>query len=189
MRVWDLSRPDAPPALRRGHTAAVWSVAFSPEGGTLASGSSDRTVRLWGLARLGTAPVVLRGHDNLVLAVAFSPDGRWLASGGADRNVCLWQPAAPGAPPVVLRGHEWSIGALAFSPDGRRLAAGDYGFSVRVWAVNTEELADMVCRRVGHALTVEEWHQFVGEGIPYERTCPDLPPGEGAPPDAPAAKP
>jgi hypothetical protein len=66
-----------------GHTNAVWGVAFAPDGGTLATGSTDRTVRLWDLSdrdqprRLG-AP--LTGHTSTVVGVAFAPGGRTLAT-------------------------------------------------------------------------------------------------------------
>jgi GTPase SAR1 family protein len=66
------------------------SVAFSPDGLWLASGSSDSAVKLWE-ASSGKLVRSLEGHQSLVLSVAFSPDGRWLASGSFDNTVKLWE--------------------------------------------------------------------------------------------------
>jgi WD40 repeat protein len=70
-----------------GHQATVWTLAFSPNGKTLVSGSSDHTVMVWNLAtRLGQP---LEEHTNVVTGVAFSPDGRLLVSGSGDGTVVI----------------------------------------------------------------------------------------------------
>ena len=67
----------------------VESVAFSPDGRFLASGSQDQTVRLWEVPT-GQSLKTLSGHTNKVWSVVFSPDGRLLASGSADATIKLW---------------------------------------------------------------------------------------------------
>ena len=71
------------------HTSYVLSVAFSPDGKMLASGSQDKTVILWDVMT-GSAIQTLAAHANSVTSVAFSPDGKALASGGAEGVVLLW---------------------------------------------------------------------------------------------------
>ena len=71
------------------HPAPVHSVAFSPDGQTLTSGSRE-TVRLWRVSD-GTLLRILEGHTDWVLSVAFSPDGQILASGSEDKTVRLWK--------------------------------------------------------------------------------------------------
>ena len=77
-------------ATLRGHTDHVLSVAFSPDGGTIASGSSDETVRLWDVRRQ-KLKATFEGHVGRVLTLAFSPDGKTLASGGRG-GILLWDP-------------------------------------------------------------------------------------------------
>jgi WD40 repeat protein len=111
-----------------GHVHAVSSVAFSPDGEALASGSYDQTIRFWE-ATSGKGLLTLGGHADYVLCVAFSPDGRILASGSRDGTLRLWD-VATGAELVTLGPlRAWGpptpgfrdVYALAFSPDGRTL--------------------------------------------------------------------
>ena len=77
-------------AMLKGHTAGIWSVAFSPDGKTLASGARDGEIKLWDTLTVRER-VTLEGHSGPVAELAFSPDGKTLASGSEDRTIRLWQ--------------------------------------------------------------------------------------------------
>ena len=96
-----------------GHSDWVASVAFSPDGSTLASGSADKTVKLWDV-HTGELLQTLEGHKELLTSVAFSPDGSRLASSSEDKTIRLWDVSAlthPEDADVDRRVAEWVLGS------------------------------------------------------------------------------
>ncbi|MBC5797544.1 trypsin-like peptidase domain-containing protein [Sphaerospermopsis sp. LEGE 00249] len=118
-----------------GHSSLVRSVAFSPDGQTLASGSYDNTIKLWDVAT-GKSIATLTGHSYLVNSVAFSPDGKTLASGSGDDTIKLWD-VATGKSIATLTGHSEWVNSVAFSPDGKTLASGSLDNTIKLWDVAT----------------------------------------------------
>ena len=122
----------------KGHTSAVYSLAFKPNSYLLASGSTDKTIRIWDVGAINNLRHVrtLRGHTNTVMSVAWSPDGRTLASASADGTVRLWNPNN-GINFAVLRGHTERVNSVAWHPDGRILASGSEDDTGRLWNPDT----------------------------------------------------
>ena len=120
----------------KGHTRYIESLAFSPDGNTLATGSSDHTVRLWDVST-GEHKTTLVGHTRSVDTVAFSPDGRTLATGSWDGTVRLWD-ADTGNYRTTLTEEPEGIRTIRFSPDGHTLAIIVYNtIGIQLWNVNT----------------------------------------------------
>ncbi len=119
----------------QGHTNTVTAVTFSSDGGTLASGGADNTIRLWNISTR-EHETILTGHTDQVTAIAFSSDSTMLASGSADDTILLWNTSTK-KHLDTLEGHEYDVKTLAFSLDGETLASGDNSNTVRLWDGNT----------------------------------------------------
>ncbi len=109
----------------------VNTVAFSPDGELIASGSLGHTVKLWDVVT-GQLSRTLEGHSNYINSVAFSPDGRHLVSGGGDRTLKLWD-VDGGRLLRTLRGHSDHVQAVVFSSDGRQILSGSRDKTIKLW--------------------------------------------------------
>jgi WD40 repeat protein len=120
-----------------GHLATVTSVAVSPDGQLILSGSEDRTVVAWNL-QTGLPHHLLSGHQGGVTSVAASPNGRHIISGSRDRTVAIWD-LCTGQRICSLHGHDQGVTSVAASPDGRLIVSGSWDCSAAVWDNQTGE--------------------------------------------------
>ncbi len=118
-----------------GHSNSVTSVAISPDGRTLVSGSSDNTIKVWDLVTF-REKATLTGHSDWVLSVAISPDGRTLVSGSYDNTIKVWDLATLRGK-VTLRGFSDDVFSVAISPDGRTFVTGSVDSTIKVWDLAT----------------------------------------------------
>jgi len=130
--AWDVSAQEAGPQILplsatgqgRGH-----AIAYSPDGGTVAVGTS---LGIYFFDSSSLEQTRFIPTDTWVRALAFSPDGRWLASGSYDPTVRLWN-VKDGTLTKELNGHTAWVRGLAFSPDGNYLATASDDNTVRLW--------------------------------------------------------
>ena len=123
--------------LQIGHSDAVLSVAFSPDGTRVLSGELDGTLKLWDAAT-GQLLRSFKGHKDLLLSVAFSPDGTSFLSGSGDSTLKLWD-AATGRLLRSFEGHLGAVNSVAFSPNGTILLSGGQR-TLKLWDAATGQL-------------------------------------------------
>ncbi|HXH39669.1 MAG TPA: TIR domain-containing protein [Thermoanaerobaculia bacterium] len=137
MKLWE-ARSGKLLRTLEGHQDRVRSVAFDPQGGTLASGFDDGTVKLW-KAQNGKLLRTLKAQQEWVWSLAFDPQGRTLASVGGANTVQLWETRS-GKLLRALKGHRDAVRTVAFDPLGRILATGGDDLIVNLWDVQSGKL-------------------------------------------------
>ena len=121
----------------QGHTGSVESIAFSPDGRYIASGSADKTVRVWNAQTGAQMGKPLQGHTDWVCSVAFSSDGKHIVSGSGDHTICVWDVHTGTQVGKPLQGHTNAVRSAAFSLDGRHIVSGSWDQTIRVWDAQT----------------------------------------------------
>ena len=137
MQLWDRRhRQAARFAADRNTAGSVNSVAFSPDGSTLASAGLDGTVEVWDVATDTQLGSPLTATAGSVSSVAFSPDRRTLAFADVDGTVRLWD-VTTHSQLGLLAANGGPVTSVVFSPDGRTLASASQDGTVRLWDVAT----------------------------------------------------
>jgi sugar lactone lactonase YvrE len=138
-------------ACTLGHSGSVNSVAISPDGQILVSGSDDKTITIWDLST-GQELRTLTGHSESVNSVAISPDGQTLLSGSRDNTIKIWR-LSTGEELRTLTVHSDSVNFVAISPDGQILVSSShtvvsdiYDNTIKIWQLSTgRELRTLTC--------------------------------------------
>jgi WD40 repeat protein/tetratricopeptide (TPR) repeat protein len=166
----------------------IRGLAFSPGAKWLAAGTAwlddsstritDGRVLLWDMAgfdgRASPRRIELNGGEGAIAALRFSPTEPMLAAGAESGAVLLFDLTRPTARPAPLRHHQYPVRSVAFHPDGKRLMSGDARGGLVMWRTTSGLFAESG-HRLSRNLTWDEWREFVGVDLPYEKTCDHLP--------------
>ncbi|MCC5635585.1 NACHT domain-containing protein [Nostoc sp. CHAB 5844] len=137
VRLWDIKTRKCDRTFT-GHSNWVWWVAFSPNGKTLATGSSvEGIVRLWDI-KTGECLQILQAHQDMLWAIAFSPDGSTLVTTSSDGTIKLWD-VVKGTCITTLEGHHTWVMCATFNPAGNILVAGDGSAAIKLWDMTTKQ--------------------------------------------------
>jgi WD40 repeat protein len=150
VKVWS-SKPGIVLLTLKGHSGPVFSVAYSPNGQYIASGSWDDSVRVWD-AKLGNCVAKLEGHSKQVYSVAYSPNGLNIVSGSGDKSVRIWEYKEyvkksmlnilhifhkPWKCIKILNGHLNEVRSVVYSPDGLNIASASFDKTIKLWNAET----------------------------------------------------
>jgi len=111
------------------------SVAFSPDGRKIVSGSPDNAIKVWDVDG-GALLMTLSGHEGWPTCFAFTPDGERIVSSSIDETIRVWD-ASTGQQLMVLKGHESGVGGIAISPDGKSIVSHSADRTAKVWDMAT----------------------------------------------------
>lgn len=130
-----------------GHTAAILSLSWSPDGQYLASGAQDGQIRLWSVQQdSGRYLGILQGHKGKVQGLCWLPDGKHIATVSSDEAVRIWDITSGGHPESTWKGHEGGSTTMDPTTDGAMLATGGRDGVVRVW----DRTGQVITRRLVH---------------------------------------
>ena len=129
-----------------GHTDAVMSVCFSPDGKYIASASRDASVKIWAREN-GKLLRTISGHTNVVMSVCFSPDGKYIASASRDKTVKVWE-SENGKLLHTMFGHTGGVCCVCFSPDGKYIASASSDKTVKIWLWKNNTLVHTILAHI-----------------------------------------
>lgn len=178
--VWDVVNNYAATPYKMPDTRLT-AVTFSPDGSQLIVGNERG--RIW-MIRNGLNFRELSGHTSAIEQIKYNHAGNFMATASKDYSIRLWNMRDLNKAPTLLSEHDW-VWSVAFSPDDEQLMAGIHSVqetvvgqvdqTIHTYPTKIKTMAGLLCGFVGRNLSKDEWEAYVGEDLPYEKTCSNLP--------------
>ncbi|EJC98391.1 WD40 repeat-like protein [Fomitiporia mediterranea MF3/22] len=137
VRIWNIEKGQTISEPFEGHTGPVRSVAFSPDGMYVVSGSTDKTIIIWNVDSGQIVSGPFEGHTGSIRSVAFSPDGQQIVSGSGDKTIRIWDVKSGQTIFGPIKGHGGKVTSVAFSRDGTRVVSGSEDGEIRFWVAKS----------------------------------------------------
>jgi len=137
IRMWDINNGKLARSFF-GHSRSVSSMAITPDGKYIVSGSWDKTIKLWNI-NSGEDVRTFEGHSRSVSSIAITPDGKYIISGSADKTIKLWN-INSGKDVRTFEGHKSGVSSIAITPDGKYIVSGSYDGTIKLWEINSGKL-------------------------------------------------
>jgi WD40 repeat protein len=147
------------------------AMALSSDEKLLLIGREKGDALLWNMEKMELIRII-SGHQSAITDVDFSADGKSMLTASRDKTVRIWDVKDSKKLPLILDDHDDWVLTASFDPNGKYVISGSKDRKIRIWPIEPQELADRICENVTRNLTLSEWNDFVGENIPYRRTCP-----------------
>ena len=149
----------------------ITDISPSPDGRYLIAGTDNGSIYEWEIST--NTEIAKMSQDGYISSITYSLDGKYIASGSNDYTARVWDSMT--GEEVARMTHDNAVNAVEFSADGRYVISGSDDGSSRVWLYRSDLLISDACSRVTRNLTLAEWQQYIGNALPYEAICENLP--------------
>ena len=179
--VWDIDNNFAEKVAYK-NSSDLTAITFAPDNRRIIFGDEEGQIKII-TEDSNLPPRILSGHEAHIEQIVFNNAGTFLATTSRDHTVRIWNWLIPAQQPIVLKDKEqdeW-VWSATFSPDDEQLMIGVNNRAektketIHVWPTKIGTMASSLCSYVGRNLTKDEWDNFVGADLPYEKTCDNFP--------------
>ena len=166
--LWNLSTGKSSVVYNSAGTE-IMSLKFNNAGTILVFGDKKGILALLNLRTNKVSKI--KAHSARIPDIQFSPNDKLLATASYDGTIKIWNSTRLILRPVEIKAHEaWAL-SLAFSKDGKYLISGDNAERIFIWASKNDYLVDQICSKINRNMTKNEWANYVGSDIEYQKTC------------------